>query len=245
MKNTFLLLPLLTALLQFVSSGSAHAFGGSPGGPFSNTSSYFPTQGTFTAVVRGTDLTGTVQFSTINGTQPEGAAANTGSSGSSRIYYNGFELLGNAKGSYNPQASTISITFDADAEGQGQINYTINTSRETGQTQTVTTVAQGGVTTTTSVVTTNFGIVPVLLVDLFDSYYISGSAVCNVSDNRSTQKFKGTGDAQYQDLQFVPDRITPVVRRITVPISVSGSRLTDQALTFSTSVVRPPTIIVQ
>ncbi len=243
MKNTSLLLPLLAALLQFVSSGSAHAFGGSPGGPFSNTSSYLPTQGTFTAVVRGTDLTGTVQFSTSNGTQPEGAAANTGSSGSSRIYYNGFELLGNAKGSYNPQASTISITFDADAEGQGQINYTINTLQVTGQTTAITQNADNTIQTRTT--TTNLGIVPNRIVDLFDSYYISGSAVCNVSDNRSTQKFKGTGDAQYQDLFTGPDDLTPVVRTINVPISVSGSRLTDQALTFSTSVVRPPSITVQ
>lgn len=240
MKNTSLLLPLLAALLQLVSSGSAHAFGGSPGGPFSNSNSYFPTQGTFTAVIRGADLTGTVQFSTSNGTQPEGVAAYTGSSGSSRIYYNGFELLGNAKGSYNPQASTISITFDADAEGQGQIDYDVNRLGLTGQTQTITTQAVGLGSETTRILTTNYGISPALIVSLFDSYYISGSAVCNVSDNRSTQNFKGTGDAQYQDLFTGPNDRAPVVRRINVPISVSGSRLTDQALTFSTSEVRPP-----
>ncbi|MFM8981986.1 MAG: hypothetical protein ACKOLA_03605, partial [Spartobacteria bacterium] len=62
-----LLFTILT--LGLFSSYEAMAFGGRPGGPFSN-GSYFPNDGTISAVVRGTNLTGTLQFCTTQGSGP-------------------------------------------------------------------------------------------------------------------------------------------------------------------------------
>ena len=69
MKKISTLAPLLigslVAMLQFTLSPEARAFGGSIGGPSGN-DSYFSNVGTFSAVIRGKNLVGTVQFSTTD-----------------------------------------------------------------------------------------------------------------------------------------------------------------------------------
>ena len=79
-----LLIGSLVATLQFTSAPEAHAFGGAPGGPFSN-GSYFPNDGTFSAIIRGTNLVGTAQFSTTS----TAVATGVGSTGVSVIYNEG------------------------------------------------------------------------------------------------------------------------------------------------------------
>ena len=100
----------------------AQAFGGKPGGPFSN-GTYFPNDGTFSAVLRGTDLVGTLQFST----------GSTGSSGTAVIYSDGDQYFGNSSGIFNPSAKEIAIQFQADIPEQGQNTYTLRTIAETIQ----------------------------------------------------------------------------------------------------------------
>jgi hypothetical protein len=120
MKLT-LLLPALVLGLIISTSSETLAFGGPPGGPFSN-GSYFPNDGTFSAVVRGENLTGTLQFST---------SSNVSSTGVASIFYDGDSYLGNSQGANNPADSTLTVNFQADSEGQGeqifeQNNATVN-----------------------------------------------------------------------------------------------------------------------
>jgi hypothetical protein len=228
MKKTSTLAPLLiasiVAILQFTSAPEAHAFGGAPGGPFSN-GSYFPNDGTFSAVVRGENLSGTVQFSTTSGSGETGA----GSTGVSTIYYDGDTYLGNSQGAYNSQASTMEVNFQADVEGQGQNDIIVQKPITTLGTST-----SNGVVTNTS--TTTFQ--PYREYLFFDSLYLSGYANCKASNAFPNQKFSGSGEAEFQQLVFVGN--TPFLDAVRLPISVSGVRLSNTASTFVTVDVRPP-----
>jgi len=228
MKKTSTLAPLLiasiVAILQFTSAPEARAFGGAPGGPSSN-GSYFPNDGTFSAVVRGENLSGTVQFSTTSGSGETGA----GSTGVSTIYYDGDTYLGNSQGAYNSQASTMEVNFQADVEGQGQNDIIVQKPITTLGTST-----SNGVVTNTS--TTTFQ--PYREYLFFDSLYLSGYANCKASNAFPNQKFSGSGEAEFQQLVFVGN--TPFLDAVRLPISVSGVRLSNTASTFVTVDVRPP-----
>ena len=100
MKPSYsLLLSALAVGLVLCTSSEVRAFGGPPGGPFSN-GSYFPNDGTFSAVVRGENLTGTLQFSTTSGAGPEavGGTGGIGSTGVATIYFDGDTYQGNSQG---------------------------------------------------------------------------------------------------------------------------------------------------
>ncbi len=243
MKKSSLFALLLAALSHFASPASAHAFGKPPSTPTSNGSN-FPNQGTFSAVVRGMNLSGTVEFSTSGGAQPvEGATTGSGSSGSSQIYYNGTLLSGNAQGNYDPQASTMSVSFEADADGQGQRSYSLNQ-----QVVTTSVFTESRVLPVVGPYNPNpppnpeqtFTNTPFFQVRLFDCYFINGSAVCSVSKTQQTQNFKGEGNAQYQELQTPPNDVVPRVVTTDLRISVSGTRISDNVVTFATATVRPP-----
>jgi hypothetical protein len=213
-------------MLQFTSAPEARAFGGAPGGPFSN-GSYFPNDGTFSAVVRGENLSGTVQFSTTAGSGGNG----TGSTGVSTIYYDGDTYLGNSHGSYNPQASTMEVNFQADVQGQGQNSISVQTPVTTFGTST-----SNGVVTNTS--TTTFQTTTQIL--YFDSLYLNGYAECKVANAFPNQKFSGSGEAEFQQLNF--SGATPFLDAVSIPISVSGVRLSNTSSTFATADVRPPSV---
>lgn len=226
MKKTSTLVPLLigslVAMLQFTSAPEARAFGGAPGGPFSN-GSYFPNDGTFSAVVRGENLSGTIQFSTTSGSGNTGA----GSTGVSTIYYDGDTYLGNSQGSYNPQASTMSVNFQADVEGQGEQSISVDK-------QVVNTTTTNG---TTATATTT---IPYREILYFDSIYLNGYAECKTTNAFPNQKFSGSGEAQFQQLNF--SGTTPFLDAVSIPISVSGVRLSNTSSTFATADVRPPSV---
>lgn len=228
MKKTSALAPLLigslVAILQLTSAPEACAFGGAPGGPFSN-GSYFPNDGTFSAVLRGENLSGTVQFSTTAGSGETGA----GSTGVSTIYYDGDTYLGNSQGAYNAQASTMSVNFQADVEGQGQNDIIVQKPITTLGTST-----SNGVVTNTS--TTTFQ--PYRQYLFFDALYLSGFANCKTSNAFPNQKFSGSGEAEFQQLVFVGN--TPFLDAVSLPISLTGVRLSNTASTFATANVRPP-----
>jgi hypothetical protein len=224
MKKTSTFTPLLigslVVMLQFTSAPEACAFGGAPGGPFSN-GSYFPNDGTFSAVVRGENLSGTVQFSTTSGSGETGA----GSTGVSTIYYDGDTYFGNSQGSYNPQASTMSVNFQGDVEGQGE--QTISVEKQV----TNTTTTNGTTTTTTSTI-------PFREILFFDALYLNGVAECKTSNAFPNQKFSGSGQAEFQQLEFAGN--TPFLDAVSLPISVTGVRLSNTSSTFATAEVRPP-----
>ncbi|MFM8830378.1 MAG: hypothetical protein ACKOHM_05145 [Spartobacteria bacterium] len=228
MKNTSTLAPLLigslVAMFQFTATPAARAFGGPPGGPSSN-GNYFPNDGTFSAVVRGENLTGTVQFSTTAGSGDTGA----GSTGVSTIFYDGDTYQGNSQGAYNPQASTMTVNFQADVEGQGENTIIVRTPITTLGTSTT-----NGTVTNTS--TTTFQ--PTRQYQFFDSLYLNGAAECKTSNAFPNQKFSGSGEAEFQQLEFAGN--TPFLDAVRLPISVSGVRLSNTSSTFTTANVRPP-----
>lgn len=242
---------LLTALaLGLFSSYQALAFGGPPGGPFTN-GSYFPNDGTFSAVVRGENLTGTLQFSTTSGSGPTPSSisqsGNTtittsglggvGSTGVATIYFDGDTYEGNSQGSLNSEASTMTVNFQADIEGQGQNTIEV----QTPVTTQVTTLVQDpitGVVTPVQTEQTEFQVTREIL--YFDALYLNGAANCKTANAFPNQKFEGDGEAEFQQLAFTGD--TPFLDAITMPISVSGVRLSNTATSFNVSNVRPPSV---
>lgn len=245
------LLLLLIPMLLLATHQSSLAFGGPPGGPFSN-GSYFPNDGTFSAVIRGNRngnvLVGTVQFSTTQGSGPQDSTTATlggadggttasltqsqgtggvGSTGVSTIYFNGDTLRGNSQGSLNPQASSMTITFQGAAQGQG--NGSVSVGKEVENT----TTSNGTTTTTTTTI-------PYRQISYFDSLYLNGYSVCKTSNSFPNQKFQGSGRAEFQHLVFGGD--TPFLDAVQIPVSVSGVRLSNTASSFNTTPIQPPSV---
>jgi hypothetical protein len=230
MKLTLLIPTLATGMLMSFSY-EASAFGGPPGGPFSN-GSYFPNDGTFSAVVRGENLTGTLQFSTTAGAgsafqivtedpitgEPKllDTKAGRGSTGVATIYYNGDTYIGNSQGSLNPQASTMTVMFQADSRQQGQSSKDIKIADVTA------------------------GIRDEMIINYFDSLYISGAANCKTSNALPNQKFQGDGEAEIQFINF--DGVTPFVAAESFPFSVTGVRLSNTSSSFYTDKVQAPSV---
>ncbi|MCX6973149.1 MAG: hypothetical protein NTZ94_02415 [Verrucomicrobia bacterium] len=226
-----LLITTLTLSFALSTPSESLAFGGPPGGPFSN-GSYFSNEGTFSAVVRGENLTGTLQFSTTEGAgapvQFEVVDPNTGnptlldtnsgqgSTGVSTIYYDGDTFQGNSQGSLNSEASTMTVMFQADFQQQGQQEDIF-----------VSEVIVGNINQRE--------------INYFDSVYLSGAANCRTSNAFPNQKFEGDGEAEMQNLLF-PGGGTPIVNAIAFPISVSGVRLANTTSNFFVSDVQAPSV---
>jgi hypothetical protein len=229
-------------------SFEALAFGGPPGGPFSN-GSYFPNDGTFSAVVRGENLTGTLQFCTTQGSGPTPSSisqtGNTsittsglggvGSTGVAVIYFDGDTYDGNSQGSLNAQASTMTINFQAGVQGQGQNTIEVQTAVTVDVPNVIT---ENGTTTVITTQETSF--VPTREILYFDSLYLNGSANCKTSNAFPNQKFEGSGEAEFQQLVFTGD--TPFLDAVTLPIAITGVRLSNTATSFNILPVRPPSV---
>jgi hypothetical protein len=238
---------------------AAHAFGGPPGGPYSN-GSYFPNDGTFSAVMRkrSQNLVGILQFSTSSGSGPvpssvEQQTTNTGSSttqatitssglggvgstGVATIYYNGKTLQGNCQGSINPTSSSMQISFQASAQGQGEQTIEVQTPITVDVPNVIT---EGGETTVITTQETEY--VPTRKILFFDSLYISGSGDCKTSNAFPNQKFQGQGQAEYKFLIFTGNTPVPDSEVIN-NIQISGVRLSNTASTFNVSQVRAPSV---
>jgi hypothetical protein len=247
-----------TSIALLATPSRVQAFGGPPGGPFSN-GSYFPNDGTFSAVVRGENLTGTLQFSTTAGAGPSpaapaapaaadgaagapqaagaGSTGGVGSTGIATIYFNGDTFRGNSQGASNPVASSMTVNFQAGAQGQGEQTIEVQTPVTTSETTNVINPLTGQVT---PVQTTQTQFIPTRQIIYFDALYINGVAECKTSNAFPNQKFQGTGEAEFQQLVF--SGATPFFDAIRFDISVTGVRLSNTASAFATTDVRPPSV---
>jgi hypothetical protein len=217
------------------------AFGGTPGGPFGN-GSYFSNNGTFSAVVRGTNLSGTMQFSTTDSSGPERQEIITGADGAQQIvdlrggvgstgvayiYYNGTTYNGNSKGAYNPSSSTLDVNFEGSGGGLGLQDIVVNTLA----------------VTSTSANSTTFSVTPIKTILYRDSDYLNGYANCVTSNAFPNQKFSGTGEVKTQYVDFANGNSDPrVVVSEPVDIRVSGVRVSNSASSFRTSLISPPSV---
>ena len=204
----------------------ALAFGGKPGGPFSN-GTYFPNDGTFSAVLRAENLIGTLQFST---------SSSSASSGVATIYNDGDTYIGNSSGSFDPSSNNIAVTFQASIPGQGENTILV----QTPVTTQVTTQVVDGNGTVTPVQTEQTEFMPTRQILYFDSLYCNGSANCKTSNDFPNQKFSGNGQVEFQSLIFTGN--TPFLDAVTKDISVSGVRLSNSAAQFVTTDVTPPSV---
>jgi hypothetical protein len=242
---------LISAIAVLSTPGRIQAFGGPPGGPSSN-GSYFSNNGTFSAVLRGMNLTGTLQFSTTEGSGPVpssvsqtttgiGNTAQTstisssglggvGSTGVAFIYFNGSTYEGNSQGSYNPESSGMTVTYQAQSAGQGNGNIVLSR-------RYVSTTTTNGTTTTTQET------LPIKTVNYYDSKTINGFANCKTSNVFPNQKFKGSGEAVVQELNFTESNSDPFVQTIgPLKVSLTGVRLSNTASSFNTMSIVSPSV---
>jgi hypothetical protein len=210
----------------------AQAFGGKPGGPFSN-GTYFPTDGTFSAVLRATDLVGTLQFST---------SSSSVSSGTAVVYNEGTHYYGNSSGAFNPSSKEITVQFQASSEGQGQQSFTY---QETIQVDNTTTTIDPETGQSTSVTETTILDGNSTTYSYFDSSFCSGQATCKTKNDFPNQKFSGIGTTDFKNLVADGAANAPFVSPTTYKdVTVTGVRLSNTATAFASVEVRPPTVSV-
>jgi len=254
----FSLIALVTYCAFFAPSQLQAGASNKNGNPYGN-GTFFPNDGTFSAVVRGENLSGTIMFST--GVSTNGA--NTNSSGSSVIVYGGNTYMGNVAGMWNPSSGTI--------EGQiwgGQRLSGSNSSLIYPEAFNTNTGAGGGypapieTTSYVSTTNTNTGVVSTYLVTntvwvepagtnyVNDGVYMNGSFNGGVANSYPNQTFTASGNMIQQQLAQTPiagqsygttippngvEGTIPVqVSSITIPITVQGIRIADTYTSFAT-----------
>lgn len=187
------------------------------GNPYGN-GTFFETTGTFSAVVRGENLSGTILFST--GASTNGVSTN--SSGSSVIVFQGNTYMGNSAGMWNPSSGTIDGQIWGGQSLSGTNSSTIypeifNTNNYPVYINVVTNVqgtVQGtsvinGVTNTTSI-PTNYTITNTIALEpqgtnvVQDGVYMNGSFDGNVQNSYPNQTFTAYGTLIQQQLAQTP-----------------------------------------
>jgi hypothetical protein len=254
-RNFVLSFLLLIALLAC--SPKTHAGASNKNGnPFGN-GTFFQTTGTFSAVVRGPNLSGTTVFSTgvsTNGT-------NNSSSGTTTISYLGSDgaragiYIGNASGFWNPSSGSINGQLWGGLRLSGSNSTTIwpqiyNTNifpvpidTLSNTVTTVTEVDIFGVTNSyvTNIVTTNtIYVMPYGSNSFNDTAYISGNFSGNTANSYPNQTFTAQGTLVQQQLapQVVDtsEGTVPVQMAddLQIPITVQGMRVSDNYSSFNT-----------
>ena len=233
------------------------------GNPYGN-GTFFQTTGTFSAVVRGENLSGTILFST--GASTNGVSTN--SAGSSVIVYQGNTYMGNSAGMWNPSSGTIDGQIWGGQSLSGTNGFGIypeifNTNNFPVSISVVTNVPgtiQGtsvinGVTNTTSIptnypITNTFAVEPYGSNSVNDSVYMNGSFDGNVQNSYPNQTFTAYGTLTQQQLAAQPiwgaTNTTPPpangaegtqpmqLSSTNISITVQGVRIADTYTSFNT-----------
>jgi len=211
------------------------------GNPFGN-GSFFSNTGTFSAVVRGSNLSGTVYFST--GTDSNSASTNS-SSGSSEIVYEGYTYIGNSQAAWNPSSSAISGQLNG-----GQLLSGTNTSQvvsslpptiiekvtNTIVTNTTVDPFTGATNSSASnIITTNQVVIGSIGKNTInDALYMSGNFLGKVNNSYPNQTFSAYGNVIQQQIASQTAGDPATVASVTVPIAVSGVRISDEITSFAT-----------
>jgi len=228
------------------------------GNPFGN-GTFFSNSGTFSAVIRGENLSGTMLFST--GVNDSGAASNgptamsPGTGGSSVIVYQGNTYQGNAAGMWNPSSGTVSGQFWGGQTLSGSNSSTVfpevypgvdtNTwplilNVQSNQLITYTNTNTGSTYYSNVVVTNTIAIEPVGTNVYQDSVYMNGSFQGQMQNSYPNQTFTAFGTAQQQQLAppangsgsegSTPVQYSPLLN---IPVTVQGVRISDTYTTFN------------
>lgn len=189
------------------------------GNPYGN-GTFFTTTGTFSAVVRGENLSGTIQFSSGVSTN----ATSTNSSGSSVIVFAGGTYMGNCAGMWNPSSGTITGQIWGGQSLSGTNTTTIypeifNTNQFPVVIDVVTNVNStivsnsvdpiSGITNTINIptsysVTNQIALEPSGTNYVQDGLYMNGSFDGNVQNSYPNQTFTANGSLTQQQLANTP-----------------------------------------
>jgi hypothetical protein len=217
MSSPRLTLLATLSLVLFSASGHLHAGASNKSGnPFGN-GTFFQNTGTFSAVVRGQNLSGTMIFSTGANTNTSTNSATGSSSGTTTISYLGGTdsngatapagiYTGNATGTWDPSSGTIS--------GQIWGGYSLSGSNS------VNVATYDPITGLT-----NYG-----TKYINDASYMSGNFYGSAQNSYPNQTFTAQGTLVQQELAGTSLDLV----EITIPISVQGLRIADSYSTFST-----------
>jgi hypothetical protein len=232
----------LATLIAAIFATDLHAGASNKNGnPFGN-GSFFSNTGTFSAVVRGSNLSGTLYFST--GTDSNSASTNS-SPGSSDIVYEGYTYTGNSQASWNPSSSAISGQLNGGQLLSGTNSSTVISpipptivEKVTNTIVTNTTVDPftGATNSTASnITTTNMIVIGSVGKNSFNSsLYMSGSFLGNVNNSYPNQTFSAYGNVIQEQLASQTAGEPATVASVTIPISVSGIRISDTITSFAT-----------
>jgi hypothetical protein len=237
-----------------------HAFASNKNGnPYGN-GTFFQTTGTFSAVVRGQNLSGTILFSTGVDTN----AVSTNSSGSSLIVFQGNTYRGNSDGMWNPSSGTITGQIWGGQSLSGTNTSTIYPEIFNTNYPVAINVVSNVVIPPTSQTLTNGGIVFVpgtnyLITNTLyveprgtnytqDGVYMNGSFDGNVQNSYPNQTFTAYGTliqqqlAQYSNSQLGTNPPGPgtegcqpvQISSTNISITVQGIRVADTYTSFNT-----------
>lgn len=247
---------LLFCMIPQVHAGASNK----NGNPYAN-GTFFQTTGTFSAVVRGENLSGTILFSTGVDTN----AASTNSSGSSLIVFQGNTYKGNSDGMWNPSSGAISGQIWGGQSLSGTNSSTIypeifNTNNFPVSVSVVTNVPPVviGVNSNTGIpiyqpgytITNVYALEPQGTNSVQDGVYMNGYFDGNVQNSGANQTFTAYGTLTQQQLaQQTPfgatnsgpataygvEGTTPVqVSSTNISITVQGIRVADSYTSFNT-----------
>jgi len=227
------------------------------GSPYGN-GTFFRTTGTFSSVVRGENLSGTMLFSTGLSTN----SATTNSSGSAVIVYQGYTYRGNAWGMWDPSSGSVNGEFQGGQMLSGtngttiypeiyNTNFPVPITTLTNSTITVTGFITNGLSVTTFTSTTNVVLTNTIYVEPIgtnsfqDAVYMNGSFNGQTQNKYPNQTFTAQGQITQQ--QLYPQQITqgtntgavgtqPVqmAAPLNIPITVQGVRISDTFADFAT-----------
>jgi virulence-associated protein VapD len=226
---------LIAIVAGFACMGSSQLQAGASnknGNPYGN-GTFFQTTGTFSAVVRGQNLSGTMLFST--GVNTNGGTTNN-AGGSTVIVYGGYTYQGNTWGMWDPSSGSVSGVFqggqmlsgtnstsvypeiynstnvytDPSGNTYTYFPYPINVVSNALVTQTVFITNGTAVTTTTTQVYTNitntFYVEPYGSNNYQDSLYLNGSFNGQMQNQYPNQTFTAQGEITQQ--QLYPQQVT-------------------------------------
>jgi hypothetical protein len=246
-------LALSIVLAIVISSSDSHAGASNKNGnPFGN-GTFFQDNATFSSVIRGQNLSGTMLFSTGVGTNSGG----TNSSGSCVISYLGSPdgatapgvYSGNANGMWDPSSGMISGQFWGGYTLSGTNSTTIypeiyNTNNGFPTIiNVVSNVVTGGVTTQ---VTNTIAVAPVGSNSFNDTAFMNGNFDGSVQNKYPNQTFSAPGAIVIQQLYpqqqgtnadpAYSEGTVPVqmAAPVNIPVTVQGIRISDSYTSFST-----------
>ena len=218
------------SLVLFSASGHLHAGASNKSGnPFGN-GTFFQNTGTFSAVVRGQNLSGTMIFSTGANTNTSTNSATGSSSGTTTISYLG-DATGSTPGIYNGNAVGMWDPSSGSISGQLWGGVTLSGSG------TLTVYPDIANPQAISVGTNTIYVTSVGTDRYNDTAYMSGNFSGNTANTYPNQTFTASGTLLEQELAPQADTTGSQPLKMgnnSIAITVQGLRISDNYSSFST-----------